>query len=149
MIIPVQIKRLPHYPKEWGLPAYGTEGAACFDLQSTTPEVIFISPGKSHIFGTGLEFAIPDHHMMQVFSRSGHGFKSSVTLANSVGIIDSDYRGEVKVKLRNDGDKPFTVSLGNKIAQAMVMPIQTVMFTEVDELPETARGKGGFGSTGR
>lgn len=142
----VKIKRLPHFPKSWGLPAYSTEGSACFDLQATNMSIV--PSGGWSTFSTGLAFALPENHVMLIFSRSGHGFKNSVRLSNCVGVIDSDYRGEVKVKLHNDGEQPLMVNAGDRIAQAMVIPIQRVAFTEVDELPETARGKGGFGSTG-
>lgn len=85
---------------------------------------------------------------MLIYSRSGHGFKHGVRLANAVGVIDSDYRGEVQVKLVNDGGMPFYVNKGDRIAQAMLVPVQQFQLAEVEDLSETARGAGGFGSTG-
>lgn len=149
MIIPVLIKKLPHFPNYWPLPEYGSGGAACFDLQAILTDDVELQPEQAITFNTGLAFAIPDDHVMQVFSRSGHGFKYGVRLSNGTGIIDSDYRGEVKIQLFNDGDDPLLIQHGDKIAQAFVMPIYPAWFSEVDELPPTKRGEGGFGSTGR
>jgi len=149
MIIPVQIKKLDNYPSYWGLPEYGSNGAACFDLQAILTDDVELQPEQAHTFNTGLAFAIPDGHAMFVYSRSGHGFKYGVRLANCTGVIDSDYRGEVKIQLFNDGDDPLLVEHGDRIAQAFVMPIYPVWFTVVDELPPTKRGTGGFGSTGK
>ena len=146
-MINLQVKRLPHFPAGWGLPAYSTAGSACFDLQTTEDGIIL--PGLSESFDTGLSFAIPEGYVMLIYSRSGHGFKHGIRLGNCVGVIDSDYRGEVKVKLHNDGSIDFVINKGDHIAQAMVLPIEKVAFTVVDELPETVRGTGGFGSTGK
>lgn len=121
-------------------------GAACFDIAST--QAGYVCGGKTMTFPTGLQFEVPDGHVMLVFSRSGHGFKHGVRLANSVGVIDSDYRGEVMVKLTNDGLHGFNVEEGDRIAQAMILPVQQVALTESDELSNTERGEGGFGSTG-
>lgn len=106
--------------------------------------------------GTGLAFDIPEGHVMLVFSRSGHGFKYDVRLANCVGVIDSDYRGEVMVKLtkdytlsdEDDHSVPFSVRPGDRIAQAMIIPVERISFAEVDEISSTSRGTGGFGSSG-
>lgn len=127
------------------LPTYGTTGAACFDLYATVGTV---SPYQTAIYPTGLAFEIPANHVMLVFSRSGHGFKDDIRLSNCVGVIDSDYRGEVKVKLAADGIKPPRFNQGDRIAQAMILPIQQVGFALVDELSDTQRGGNGFGSTG-
>lgn len=132
--------------KDARMPQYQTSGSACFDLHSTDSGIIL--PGKSMAFGTGLVFEIPAGHVLQVFSRSGHGFKNSVCLINSTGIIDCDYRGEVQVKLLNQGDEPFEVAQGDRIAQAMLTPIPKVELVEVTEVSATERGTGGFGSTG-
>lgn len=135
------------------IPKYATPGAACFDLHA-------IGGGQEHnnvrgarVFDTGLSFEIPEGHVMLVFSRSGHGFNYGVRLSNCVGVIDSDYRGEVKVSLR--ADAPLLRDAGNgigghgsRIAQALVIPIQQVSFIEADELSATERGQAGFGSTG-
>ena len=129
------------------IPKYATEGSACFDLHSMESGRVY--PGGYEYFGTCLSFEIPEDHVMLVYSRSGHGFKNSVRLSNATGVIDSDYRGEVKVKLHNDhGANVFSVEAGDRIAQAMIIPVQQVQFEEVNELSETARGSGGLGSTG-
>lgn len=131
------------------MPSYATPGAACFDI-ATNNGAFEPHPTDVHarIYGTGLAFEIPEDHVMLVFSRSGHGFKDGMRLSNCVGVIDSDYRGELKVSLRIDGIRLSNIVGGDRIAQAMVLPVQQVSFLEVDELTETARGTGGFGSTG-
>ena len=148
------------------LPKYGTDGAACFDLQAyaageiTKADAVVLNkhgisahveihPGASMEFSTGLAFEIPEGFALMIYSRSGHGFRHGLRLANCVGIIDSDYRGEVVVSLRNDGARPYCVNAGDRIAQAMLVPAPRFSFVEVDELSETARGAGGFGSTGQ
>lgn len=129
------------------LPVYASDGAACFDLFAIDGGQITSVFPKA--FRTGLAFEVPPGWALMVYSRSGHGFKDDVRLANCVGVIDSDYRGEVQVKLSCDlAAKPFFVSPGDRIAQAMLVPAQRFAFTEVDELSTTARGAGGFGSTG-
>lgn len=133
------------------IPAYATTGAACFDLVST--EDVLIHPGSHKAVGTGLAFEIPEGYVMQIFSRSGHGFKNNIRLTNCTGIIDSDYRGEVKVGLYNDKsidmpDNVFSVKAGDRIAQAMIVPVNQVSFVATDSLSQTDRGTGGFGSTG-
>lgn len=142
------------------IPSYATAGAACFDLHAVEctdgfdvgSNHIEIWPGESATFRTGLAFEIPAGHVMLIYSRSGHGFSSDVSLGNRVGVIDSDYRGEVMVKLTRDssGDvrKEFIVKPGDRIAQAMIVPIPRFGFSEAEELSATARGTGGFGSTG-
>lgn len=126
------------------VPKYATAGAACFDLHALE-EVGFF---KGWSFRTGIAVEIPEGHAMMIYSRSGHGFRSDTRLANAVGILDSDYRGEVMVRLFNDGDEPFIVRKGDRIAQAMIVPIPRVEIEVVEELTATARGTGGFGSTG-
>lgn len=128
-------------------PIFATEGAACFDLASIESATIPLR--GSATFRTGLAFDVPEDHVMLVFSRSGHGFKSGVRLSNCVGVIDSDYRGEVKVKLFNDESVAFRVEEGDRIAQAMILPVPRIQFKKVDELSTTARGENGFGSTGK
>ena len=127
------------------LPTYGTTGAACFDLSVASVEGSYINNAT---YGTGLSFEIPKDHVMLIFSRSGHGFKDDIRLSNCVGVIDSDYRGEVKVKLRGDCFASPNFNQGDRIAQAMILPIQQVSFALVDELSDTDRGANGFGSTG-
>ena len=140
-------------------PKPATDGAACFDLHAATVMGAAqlganIEDGHPVACGTGLSFEIPDGYAMLIFSRSGHGFKHGIRLANCVGIIDSDYRGEVAVKLTKDYDwgdeekQPPMISPGDRVAQAMVVPVPRVVFEESDELAPTVRGTGGFGSSG-
>jgi len=129
------------------LPEYATAGSACFDI-AAIDDNIDIGPGSSAALRTGLSFEIPPGHVMMVYSRSGHGFKNGVRLANSVGVIDSDYRGELMVRLHNDGNRVFSINRGDRIAQAMIVPVAQVAFEHTQELTDTARGVGGFGSTG-
>jgi len=128
------------------MPTYGSDGAACFDLYAINAGTV-CEPIE---FRTGLSFEIPAGYAMMIYSRSGHGFSFNVRLANCVGVIDSDYRGELIVKLTTDyGDYAFLkVSPGDRIAQAMLIPVPRLTLVEVDELSETVRGAGGFGSTG-
>lgn len=138
----VKIKRL--HP-DAVMPQYGSAGAACFDLHCI--DGAFVS--SHQVFSTGLAFEIPEGHVMLVFSRSGHGFNNDTRLANCVGVIDHDYRGEVKVKLRSDGSMGMlAVKPGDRIAQAMIVPYPKVEFVWADDLSDTERGTGGFGSTG-
>lgn len=137
------------------IPQYATSGAACFDLHAVGDGMLPIGDGGLPVefygavtFRTGLSFEIPPGHAILVYSRSGHGFKHDVRLANCVGVIDSDYRGELIVKLTNDGDETFIVRKGDRIAQAMIVPVPAVEFVESDSLEDTERGEGGFGSTG-
>ena len=128
------------------VPQYATEGAACFDLHTTHRGQV---PAlESTTFHTGLAVEVPDGHVLLIYSRSGHGFKSGLRLVNAVGVIDSDFRGEVMVKIHNDSRTPFSFETGDRIAQAMLVPVPRVQFEVVDELTDTARGAGGFGSTG-
>lgn len=127
-------------------PTYGTEGAACFDLYAD--QAAFVLPGHAVSINTNLAFEVPNGWVMKLYSRSGHGFKHGVRLANTTGIIDSDYRGHVPVRLHNDSPLAFTVNRGDRIAQAMLMPVFRVEFEEADTLSDTARGEGGFGHTG-
>lgn len=141
--IQLRVKRL--HPNAI-LPKNATAGAACFDLHAIEGGVI--GDGLPTAFATGLSFEIPPGYVLQVHSRSGHGFKHGVRLANATGIIDSDYRGEVLVKLVADGGGFLHVRAGDRIAQAMLVPVPAVELIERDELSTTERGTGGFGSTG-
>lgn len=129
------------------LPVYSTDGAGCFDIR--TIESGIVKAKEQKIFSTGLKFAIPEGYVMLVFSRSGQGFKNGVRLANTTGIIDSDYRGELKVCLRNDSSTDYKIEAKDRICQAMVIPFLRCAFTQVDKLSETKRGESGFGSTGK
>lgn len=135
------------------VPQYQTPGAACFDLHAIIDERIpglCVIPWQPEVIRTGLSFEIPQGHVMLVYSRSGHGFKNDTRLANCVGVIDSDYRGEVMIKLTRDQGpgQAIIVRTGDRIAQAMIIPVQQVTFTEAESLSETERGTGGLGSTG-
>jgi dUTP pyrophosphatase len=131
------------------IPKFATDGAACFDLHAIEPGYVCDVANVSAVFSTGLSFEIPPGHVMLVYSRSGHGFKHDVRLSNCVGVIDSDYRGEVMVKLTADTYGNLDVGHGERIAQAMIVALPVVQIEEVDELSDTARGAGGFGSTGQ
>lgn len=135
------------------IPAYATAGAACFDLHAVLDDVqlqhgLTVQPSTQEIIRTGLAFQVPAGHVMLIYSRSGHGFKNGVRLSNATGVIDSDYRGEVMVALHNDGRAKFKVQHGDRIAQAMIIPVPGVELVECVDLTLTARGAGGFGSTG-
>lgn len=129
------------------VPTYSTDGAAAFDLH--TIESAIIVPRHAQVFGTGLAFELPPGHAVFIFSRSGDGFKRGLRLANGVGVIDSDYRGEVRVALHNDSLTPRFVDAGERVAQALVLQVPEIEFEEVEELTDTERGAGGFGSTGK
>lgn len=139
------------------LPTYAIEGAACLDLAVHGEDWalnakdcgVNIPPGWTCTFNTGLSFDVPEGYAMLIFSRSGHGFKHDVSLSNCVGVIDPGYIGEVAVKLRNDGPHSFHVRAGDRIAQAMLVPVPRIELELVEEMGATARGAGGFGSTGR
>lgn len=129
------------------MPVYATPGAACFDICTTSADTEIMT-GDSAVFATGLSFEIPEGHVMMLYSRSGHGFKQGLRLSNGTGIIDSDYRGELMIKLHNDGVKTAHIAQGDRIAQAMIVPVQQVLFESADQLSDTQRGTGGLGSTG-
>ena len=147
MTIPIGVKRLPH-AEGLPLPAYATPGAAGFDLLAAVREPLVIPPGGRALVPTGLQMALPEGFELQVRPRSGLALKHGITLPNSPGTIDEDYRGEVGVILLNTGDAPFVVERGARIAQGVLAPVVRGAWTEVAELPDTARGAGGFGSTG-
>lgn len=128
------------------LPTYGSAGAAGMDVYATESAVV-PAGGYAHI-GTGLAFELPAGHVMLVNGRSGHGFKHRVRLMNAQGVLDEDFRGELKVGLANDSDKEFEVQAGDRVAQIIVLPFPRVVLDEVQELSDTERGEGGFGSTG-
>lgn len=139
----VPVMRVDTYAK---LPRYATDGSGCFDLFGI--EGVQVAHGETVEIDTGLIFEIPEGHVMLIFSRSGHGFKSDTRLSNCVGVIDSDYRGSVKVKLRMDEQHdPLILLHGRAIAQGIILPFPRVAFLEVDKLSDTARGAGCFGST--
>ena len=144
--VSVAVRRLPH-GKGLELPGYATQGAAGMDVVSA--EDVTLEPGARHAVATGLALAIPAGFEIQVRPRSGLALRHGVTVPNTPGTIDSDYRGEVKVILANLGAEPFEIVRGERIAQLVPAPVQRAAFREVDDLDGTARGAGGFGSTGR
>lgn len=135
---------------------FASEGAACFDIkfwnEAASEDTIILSPGQTKHFRTGLYFEVPLGYGLFVFSRSGHGFKHSVRLSNCVGVIDSDYRGELVIALHNDSEtSTLVIEKGNRIAQAALFKLPSINFVPVsskEELSRTERGEGGFGSTG-
>ncbi|MGX7953386.1 dUTP diphosphatase [Tsuneonella sp. HG249] len=141
----VQVKRLPH-GDGLALPAYATEGAAGMDVVSA--EDVTIAPGGRHAVATGLALAIPAGYEIQVRPRSGLALKHGISVPNTPGTIDSDYRGELKVILINHGAEPFAIARGDRVAQLVLAPVVLASWEEVPELSETTRGVAGFGSTG-
>ena len=143
--IPVLVKRLPHFDG-LELPAYATPGAAGMDVLAA--EDVTLASGARHAVATGLALAIPPGYEIQVRPRSGLALKHGITVPNTPGTIDSDYRGELKVILINHGAQPFAILRGDRIAQLVMAPVVRASWLKVDELDETTRGEGGFGSTG-
>lgn len=141
----VELKRLPH-GEGLPLPAYATSGAAGMDVVSA--EDVVIAPGARHAVATGLAVAIPQGFEIQVRPRSGLALKHGITVPNTPGTIDSDYRGELKVILINLGNEAFAVQRGDRVAQLVLAPVVQAAWDEVTELDATDRGAGGFGSTG-
>ncbi len=132
------------------LPAYATAGAAAMDIHACLAEAVTLAPGARTLIPTGLAIELPDRDSVCVLcARSGLSIKHGVCLANGIGVIDSDYRGEIKVALVNLSDTPYTIEPGERVAQMMFLPVATAALTVVDALGETARGAGGFGSTGK
>jgi dUTP pyrophosphatase len=145
----VPIRRLAHN-RDLPLPAYETAGAAGMDLRAAVPEdePMVLRPGGRAAVPTGLAVALPDGFEGQVRPRSGLAARHGVTLLNTPGTVDSDYRGEVKVILVNLGEEDFTIRRGDRIAQLVIAPVIQAKWAEVEDLDDTARGAGGFGSTG-
>ena len=145
-MIRIQITRLPH-GEGLPLPAYATAHAAGMDVVAA--EDLDLQPGQRHAVATGLRIAIPEGYEVQVRPRSGLALKHGITVPNTPGTIDADYRGELKVIMINHGDQPFPIRRGERIAQLVPAAVTQAEWEEVDELDETVRGEGGFGSTGR
>jgi dUTP pyrophosphatase len=143
----VALRRLDH-AAGLPLPAYASADAAGMDLVAAVTRPVTLAPGERGLVPTGLAIALPPGFEAQVRPRSGLALKHGVTLLNSPGTIDADYRGEIGVVLVNLGQAPFTIERGSRIAQLVVAPVSRVTWVETDELTETARGAGGFGSTG-
>ncbi|HOP12020.1 MAG TPA: dUTP diphosphatase [Oscillospiraceae bacterium] len=143
----IRIKRLTPTAK---LPVYATDGSSAADLFADIAEPIILEPGERFLFPTGIAAQVEGSGFgLFVFARSGHGNKHGVTLSNSVGVIDSDYRGEIRVGLSNLSDEPYTVMPGERLAQIALMPVEHAEFFEAEALDESERGAGGFGSTGK
>jgi len=146
----VRVERLPH-AESLALPAYETTGSAGMDLRAAVAEFepVVLAPGERKLIPTGLKIALEPGYEAQVRPRSGLALKHGVTCLNSPGTIDSDYRGEVGVILINHGQIPFEINRGERIAQMVIAPYAQAVIAEVEALDETARGAGGFGSTGK
>ncbi|MEH6402868.1 MAG: dUTP diphosphatase [Sneathiella sp.] len=145
--VSIEITRLPH-GADIALPSYETAGSAGMDLRAAVTETIEIAPGARALVPTGFKMALPIGFEAQIRPRSGLALKKGVTLPNTPGTIDADYRGEVGVILMNLGDETFVIGRGDRIAQMVIAPVTTALWAEVSALDETARGEGGFGSTG-
>lgn len=143
----VAVVRLPH-GADLPLPAYASAGAAAVDLLAAIDEPLLIPPGGRALVPTGLAVALPQNHELQIRPRSGLALKHGILIANAPGTIDADYRGEIAIILLNAGDAPFRVERGMRVAQGVLAPVTRISWAEVDSLDETARGAGGFGSTG-
>ncbi|WFL76039.1 dUTP diphosphatase [Altererythrobacter arenosus] len=143
--VAVRVTRLPH-GEGLDLPRYATGGAAGMDVVSA--EDVTLAPGARHAVATGLAMAIPAGYEIQVRPRSGLALKHGITVPNTPGTIDSDYRGELKVIMINHGAEPFPIARGDRVAQLVLAPVTQAAWEEVDSLDETERGAGGFGSTG-
>ena len=131
------------------LPKYKTEGSSGMDLMAFVDNSINIKPQQSFLIPTGISIAIPEDTEVQIRPRSGLAAKSSISVLNTPGTIDSDYRGEIKIILFNHGKEDFVVNNNDRIAQMILMPVIKAEFEEVEDLPKTLRGSGGFGSTGK
>ncbi|MER0237445.1 dUTP diphosphatase [Fulvimarina sp. MAC8] len=147
MTVNLAFKRLPHGS---GIepPRYESDGAAGCDIRAAIEADLKLEPGERTVVPSGFAFAVPSGFEMQIRPRSGLAARHGVTVLNTPGTIDSDYRGEVKVILINLGSEPFSIRRGDRIAQAAIAPVTQAGFSEVDDLDATVRGEGGFGSTG-
>tara|TARA_Y100000590_G_C15659512_1_gene992024 strand:+ start:1254 stop:1694 length:441 start_codon:yes stop_codon:yes gene_type:complete len=137
------------FDKNIKLPTYKTSGSSGMDIMAFTKKNIIIRPGKKAMVPTGIAVAIPKNYELQIRPRSGLAANKSITVLNTPGTIDSDYRGEIKIILINLGKKIFSVKSGDRIAQMILCPVTKGKLTEIKNLPKTKRGKGGFGSTGK
>lgn len=142
----IEIKRLSETAR---LPERGSSLAAGYDLFADLSDEVEIAPHETVMIGTGIALAIPEGYFGGIFARSGLSAKEGLRPANCTGVVDADYRGEVKVALHNDGNNAKMISPGQKIAQMVILPFLPVSFTEMEQLDQTARGEGGFGSTGK
>jgi dUTP pyrophosphatase len=145
----MQIKTqfLPNAEKIYNGKFYATAGSAGFDLKYIGKTII-IEAGANKLVPTGIKMAIPEGYFLAIYPRSGNSLKHKITLSNAVGVVDSDFRGEINAIIHNLGDKPFEIQEGDRIAQAILHKYEKIRFDFVNELDETERGEGGFGSTG-
>ena len=143
--VPLKVVKLPHAA---GLPDYATETAAGMDLMAATNGDVVLHPGERSVVPSGIAVAVPPGYEAQVRPRSGLAMRHGVTVLNSPGTIDADYRGEIGVLLVNLGAAPYVIERGQRIAQLVIAPVARAVWETVDALPETPRGAGGFGSTG-
>ncbi len=145
-MVKILVKKLDSRVK---LPSYKTIGSSGMDLMALTDKPIIILSKKSYLVPTGISVAMPKNYEIQIRPRSGLAAKNNISILNTPGTIDSDYRGEIKIILFNHGSDEFLINNGDRIAQIVLMPVHKIDFEEVDNLPDTVRGEGGFGSTGR
>lgn len=143
----IEFKKLPH-SKDLPLPGYETKSAAGMDIRAALVKPITLKAGERILIPTGLKMALPEGYEAQIRPRSGLAIRNGITMLNSPGTIDSDYRGEVKVIAINHGQQDFEINHGDRIAQMVIAPVVQLPIKEVSELDETVRGEGGFGSTG-
>lgn len=146
-MLKIELKKLDNFGN-LALPAYETDLAAGVDMRAAITAPIRLYPGRRMLIPTGLAMALPAGYEAQIRPRSGLAYKHGVTVVNSPGTIDADYRGEVKILLINHGDETFTITRGDRIAQMVIAPVTQAQFSCVDSLSETQRGSGGYGSTG-
>jgi dUTP pyrophosphatase len=146
-VVDIAVEVLPH-GQGLPLPAYATQGSAGMDLLAAVTEALTLAPGARVVVPTGLRIAVPQGYEAQVRARSGLALKSGIIVPNGPGTIDSDYRGELGVIVANISDTAFVIERGMRIAQLLIAPVTRASWQQVDMLPETARGAGGFGSTG-
>lgn len=143
----IQFKKLPH-AEDLPLPSYESQYAAGMDIRAALDDPIKLAPGKRQLIPTGLKMALPEGYEAQIRPRSGLAYRNGITMLNTPGTIDADYRGEVKVLAVNLGDEPFVINHGDRVAQMVIAPVTQAEVEEVEDLSETERAEGGFGSTG-
>ena len=144
----VQITRIRPGFEDIPLPHYATGGAAGMDIRAALEDAIILQPGERDMIPTGIAVALPEGFECQVRPRSGLALKHGISMVNNPGTIDEDYRGEIRVLLINHGDEPFTIQPGERIAQIVIARYEKIVWDVVEDLPESTRGTGGFGSTG-
>lgn len=148
MNIDVLVKRLDNYPADWDLPGYGTDGSAAVDLRNAG-ETVTLQPMERRLIPTGLAIALPEGTEAQIRPRSGLALRNGVSIINTPCTIDSDYRGEIRIPMINFDKEPQTLAQGERIAQLLVAQVMRIRWRPAETLPESGRGSGGFGSTGR